>query len=1217
MTHPPHLIRSTDVDAIDRLIAYWQGQEGGQERANYQLFLIKLCHALGLPEPEAAGPDTERNRYVFERAVTFKEADGSTSTGRIDLYRHGCFVLEAKQSRQQGQKKAIPGQSDLFVPESEPRGERSATRAWDVLMLNARRQAEDYARALPVADGWPPFILVCDVGHAIEVFADFSGQGKNYAQFPDRQSYRIYLEDLRKPDVAERLRLIWTDPVKLDPARQSAKVTREIAERLAQVSKSLESRKYPAQDVAMFLMRCLFTMFAEDVELLPKDSFRDLLDRCTKDPSKFPHMVEQLWRAMDVGDFAFAIERKVPKFNGKLFKDATALQLQREEIGELLVAAKADWRQVEPAIFGTLLEQALDPTERAQLGAHYTPRAFVERLVVTTIIEPLTEDWHVTQATAERIMAEARELEAQAAEAGDKSLMYADDSEVSAKRVSQARGKKRDALEIVRTFHSRLCQTRVLDPACGTGNFLYVALELMKRLEGEVLEALANLEGDQSKLAWLDSQSVDPHQFLGIEKNARAAAIAELVIWLGYLQWHFRTRTGAPPEPILHDFKNIQCRDAVLDWDGYPNVPVARVNEQSIETYPIPRRPAWPDAEFIVGNPPFIGGKDVRAKLTAAYAAALWAAHPEINDSADFVMYWWDRAAGIVSAPKSVTRRFGFVTTNSITQVFSRRTIERHLSAKHPVSLLMAIPDHPWTKVTGNDAAVRIAMTVAAAGRHNGVVLEVTREMGLDTDQPVIELREATGTIHSDLTVGADVTSASELTANTGLCSPGMKLHGSGFIVDPDKAQALGLGRRPGLERHIRTYRNGRDLTARPRGVMVIDLFGLEADDVRRQYPEVYEHVLEAVKPERDANRRETYRSNWWVFGEPRRELRPALDGLKRFIVTVETATHRVFQFLGANVTPDNKLQVIPSDDELLLGILSSRIHCVWAVRAGGWLGQGNDSVYVKTRCFDPFPFPAPSPEASSDIRAIAGELDEHRKARQAEHPALTLTEMYNVLEKLRRGTPLDDEDKRIKDDGLVLMLKEYHERLDAAVTRAYGWPATLTDEQILEHLVALNAERAAEEKTGNIRWLRPDYQIPRFGSPEEKARWSERQVSVPGDAGVEPLHGKLDVPKTPPASIHVGAAVISRVHFRNLLDDDEDPSKPKYPTNDEMAETAAVMSTLLGSSKPLTPTELARHFKGGKANERRVRLVLDALARLGHLSSPDGGVSFALRRGA
>ena len=307
-------------------------------------------------------------------------------------------MLEAKQSRQPGGKKEIAAQPELFQ-RVEPRlGVRSATRAWDVLMRNARVQAERYARALPVDHGWPPFILICDVGHVIEVYADFSGQGKNYAQFPDRQSFRVYLEDLRRAEIRELLANIWTDPMTLDPARKTARVTRAIAERLAAVSKALEEQHHDPEEVAMFLMRCLFTMFAEDVELLPKASFRDLLKRCEDDPSRLGHMVGQLWEAMDKGDFAFALETKVRRFNGVFFKTRTVLPLGREEIGELRQAASHNWRDVDPSIFGTLLEQALDPKERRRLGAHYTPRAYVERLVVATVIEPLRADWDQVQA---------------------------------------------------------------------------------------------------------------------------------------------------------------------------------------------------------------------------------------------------------------------------------------------------------------------------------------------------------------------------------------------------------------------------------------------------------------------------------------------------------------------------------------------------------------------------------------------------------------------------------------------------------------------------------------------------------------------------------------------------------------------------------------------------------------------------------------------------
>ena len=312
------------------------------------------------------------------------------------------------------------------------------------------------------------------------------------------------------------------------------------------------------------------------------------------EPDKFEHLVGQLWEAMDRGSYAFALEAQVKRFNGEFFKNRHVCSLGRAEIGALLAAADADWREVEPAIFGTLLEQALDPAERKRLGAHYTPRAYVERLVVATVLEPLRAKWHQALATAERQKGEGREAEAIASIAG---------------------------------FHAHLCQVRVLDPACGTGNFLYVALELMKRLEGEVLEALASLGGQES-FAALEGHTVDPHQFLGLEVNPRAAAIAELVLWIGYLQWHFRTRGAPPSEPILRAFRNIENRDAVLTWDGAPVPKVVAGGEH----YPNPRRPFWPAAEFIIGNPPFIGGKDLRELVAFVRICAHYISHDAFLD---------------------------------------------------------------------------------------------------------------------------------------------------------------------------------------------------------------------------------------------------------------------------------------------------------------------------------------------------------------------------------------------------------------------------------------------------------------------------------------------------------------------------------------------------------------------------------------------------------
>jgi hypothetical protein len=1009
-------------------------------------------------------------------------------------------------------------------------------------MLNAKRQAEEYARALPTSHGWPPFILICDVGHCIEVYADFSGQGKNYTQFPDRQTFRIYLEDLRNEDVRDRLRRIWLDPASLDPAQKSAKVTRDIAKRLAQVSLALEKKNYPAQDVAMFLMRCLFTMFAEDVGLLPEKSFKEVLEECEKNPEAFTHDVTQLWEAMDLGTWAHVLKAKVKKFNGEFFRNRAALPLGREEIGELRQAASYSWKEVDPSIFGTLVEQALDPDERDRLGAHYTPRAYVERLVVATVIEPLREDWRNVQATAE---------------------------------TKRASGDLKGAAAEVQAFHDKLCETRVLDPACGTGNFLYVSLELMKRLEGEVLEALLDL-GGQEALRGLGSHSVDPHQFLGLEINPRAAAIAELVLWIGYLQWHFRTKGGPPEEPILRAFRNIQVKNAVLTWDGDP---IPKIVDGK-ETYPNARRPEWPTAEFIVGNPPFIGASFLRSRLGDAFTEAFWAVHTHVNESADFVMYWWDRAAELLTRKGTVLRRFGLITTNSISQVFQRRVMERHLKSKKPISLVMAIPDHPWTKATDDAAAVRIAMTVGEAGAQEGTLREVVKETGLDTDAPQIDLKQSQGSIHSDLTIGVDITTVKALEANEGISSPGVKLHGAGFILTPQEAEHLGLGKRAGLQKYIRNYRNGRDLTSRPRGVMVIDLDGLEIDEVRQKFPEVYQHILVRVKPERDGNNEEYRRINWWLFGRRNTLMRGFTFGLERYIATVETTKHRIFQFLDKSILPDNMLIATGSDDAATLGILSARIHVVWTLRAGGWLGVGNDPRYSKSRCFDPFPFPDANNIQKQTIRVIAEELDAHRKRVLAEHPHLTLTGLYNVLEKLRAGTKpddLDEHDRRIFDDGLVLIMRELHDKLDIAVAEAYGWPTDLSDDEILARLVALNKERSEEERRGLVRWLRPDYQIPRFAK------------------GVDKQAAKED-------GAQVAAELIAAVE-----------QKPSFPPG-AVEQTAAVFAALAAASQPLDAKALAAQFKRTKTTEKKVGEVLASLARLGYVTLEDGQ-TFALRR--
>ena len=1203
----------TDPTATDDFIGRWK-ESGGSEIANFQPFVIGLCALLGLDAPDPSEQKNEKNDYVFERRVDYKFDDGTTAKRRIDLYKRDCFVLEAKQSAKRVKaKKAEPCQPDL-IPEDETQVKAgTATRGtgrWDRVMRAAKKQAEDYARALPKEHGWPPFILVVDVGHVIEVYADFSGQGKNYAQFPDRAGYSIPLEGLRGPAIRARLRAIWSDPQALDPARRSAEVSRDIAERLARIARNLEGKHHP-KEVAEFLMRCLFTMFAEDVGLLPKKSFEKLLGEMVETPENFAPALESLWRVMDEGGYAPHLNTTIKRFNGALFRKRKAIALEKEDIRELQIAAGRDWRDVEPAIFGTLLERALDKRERAKLGAHYTPRAYVERLVVPTIVEPLRADW-------EEALARAHALEGE--------------------------GRHDAALTTIRDFHHTLCTVRVLDPACGTGNFLYVSLELMKRLEGEVLDALDELgEPELGPRLAMEGETVSPRQFYGLEINARAVAIADLVLWIGYLKWQLRTvPADKVAEPILHAYGTIKEQDAILTWDKQEllrdenGVPLSRWDGVTMKLHPItgeeipdpdatvefyryvnPRRADWPEAEFVVGNPPFIGGKDMRAELGGGYAEAAWKARPKLPGGADFVMHFWDEAATRLlrkpmKAKTNPLRRFGFITTNSVTQTFSRRVIERHARAKEPLSLVYAVPDHPWQKAAGK-AAVRIAMTVAARGGRDGTLAAVERESGLNTDTPVVELRERKGRINGNLKVGADITAVQPLMANDLISSPGVKLHGSGFIVTPQEATALGLGTTPGLEEHILPYRNGRDLAQRPRGVMVIDLFPLSADEVRDRFPKVYQHVVERVKPERDNNRRTYRRENWWLFGENIPIAREYLFSVPRYICTAETSKHRFFQFLDANIRPDNMLVCIGSDAGRLLAVLSSRVNVCWSIEAGGWLGMGNDPRYSKSRTFDPMPFPVGegSDNSGEALTELGDRLDSFRKERLAEHDFLTMTSLYNVLERGREMengcdvSPLTAKERDIHEAGLVSVLKAIHDDIDRAVFEAYGWadliPALVgksgatmpsphktpeqeeAEEELLTRLVALNQERAAEERRGIVRWLRPDYQKPKLG----------HKVKTPED--VEQVEAQLVVPETA-------------------------DGKPAWP-EDELDRIRVVRDMLGRAPAPLAPEALSAAFRGRNSapRKKRVEQVLQTLVAAGvaqqGIDGQDGGSRFFIPR--
>lgn len=1134
-------------EQVEAFIAQWR-DTGGSELANTQSFINGLASLIGVPAPDGSRTNDAHNDYVFERRVFQDNGDGTKAFGRIDCYKRDCFILEAKQGSEADRAAASKGEDDLdiFGQTASARMKRGTARrgtpGWVKAMDAAKLQAERYAKALPVDHGWPPILLVADIGYCIEVHADFTGTGKAYTQFPDRARYRIMLEDLQHEEVRERLRAIWTDPKSLDPAIRAARVTRDIADLLARVSKRLEDRGYNAETTSGFLMRVLFTMFAEDSGLIPHGSFTTMLKNQRAHPQHLEQQLSALWAAMDKGEFSPALGVPLKQFNGYLFKDRTAIPLEAEELEVLIRAGEHVWTEVEPAIFGTLLERALNTKERAKLGAHYTPRAYVERLIGPTIMEPLRADWNAVRVAAGQLIDE---------------------------------GKADEARSYVEQFHARLAQTKVLDPACGTGNFLYVAMARMKELEGEVLEYLLQL-GDDQYVAEITGHTITPENFLGIEINPRAAAIAQLVLWIGYLQWHFRVNGAdrAPPEPILRDVRTIENRDALIDYDDKVlerdehGQPLSRWDGETMKIHPVtgkkvpdedarvevyryvkPRASKWPKADFIVGNPPFIGGKDVRERLGDGYFDALFAT-TDVPESADFVMHWWDKAA--LAARKAGTRRFGFVTTNSITQVFSRRVIAKHLDAKDRVSLLFAIPNHPWVDEK-DGAAVRIAMTVAASMNSDGQLLNVIDESEAPNR---IEFSQAIGAVSSDLRIGADVAATKALRSNAKMSVRGVELHGDGYQISRSDFSAWTPENPNFYGRYVKPYWAAKDLLRRDRRLMIVDLFDQDETGLRENAPSLYQHLLQTAKPSRATKGVEARRRLWWRLALPHRDLRDSLQNLDRYVVTAVTSKHRWFVFANGAYVPDQSLMVFPTNDPLWLGLLSARPHLVWAPIAGGRLGVGDDSRYNNTRCFDPFPFPADVPEPLKDkIRADAEALDALRKRVLEAHEDLTLTKLYNVLEALREGRALTDAERDMHDRGLVTLIRQHHDAIDALVAEAYGWPADLSDEEILTRLVALNKERAAEEARGLIRWLRPEFQAPDYTAPVTQTLDFGEAVAVVPD-NVIPWPGTLP------------------------------------------EQVSAIQQVLATAAHPLAPQDVARAFKGKRA--ATVRPVLEALAGIG-----------------
>jgi len=1039
--------RPIPVETLERLADFarrWAGREGTEQQLS-QSFLNELCDALGTPRPYASEA-WSTDDYCFEKRV---DVPDRSERGRIDLYKRGHFVLEAKCGRS---STASPGSAPVRG------GKRYVSYIQDAYL----DQAKVYAALLP--EGPPPLLVVVDIGHRFWIWRGSEGQ---FDAFHSARRIEFGIAEIAEEENARALWACFESPEDLDPSRAQQRITEEAAQKLAPLAAELEAAGHSSEDVARFLMRCLFCMFAEDVELLPTAHFSKLLHAALKAPDAFEPEATRLFQTMDAGG-TYNFER-IRRFNGALFRDAKALPLGPKPLGMLAEASALNWAYVDPAIFGTLLERALDPRERHRLGAHYTPRVFVERIIRAAIEDPLREEWDVVQARA----AEVRAAEEQESKGNDA------------------------ARKVLLPFLRRLHDVRVLDPACGTGNFLYVAYAVLREIEHEVLSELALVGGAQLGItAEGGGSAVVPSQMLGIEVKPWAAEIAQLVLWIGHLQWElFHQRRTAIRDPILPEERSISCRDALVEWteavprkgdDGTPlmrwdgttktlhhvtgkEVPDTTAMVQVVDYVGV-RRASWPKATFVVGNPPFIGNKHMREVLGDAYVEALRSLYvAEVPNTVDFVMYWWHRAAEAVRAGD--VERMGLITTNSIVQTFNRRVVEKHLDGKPALGIVLAVPDHPWVDA---GADVRISMTVTERARKGIKRLsklgQVRDESGA-FDQVAVEFTPARR-IHADLTSGANTAAAVALKANQGVSFQGMNLVGEGFRLTPEEVTALGfdLSNLPPL---IRPYLNAREFMHKREGRYVIDAFGFTAEELRERYPMAYQWLFDHVKPERDQNRDAQRRRDWWLFGRSNRQLRAAVHGSTRYIATPRTSKHRVFQFFEWEVVPDCKLVAIAIDDPFILGVLSTHCHALWAIRTGGRLGIGNDPTYDNSRCFDTFPFPSPTPETSKLVGELGEDLDAFRKRAQERDPSVTLTGMYNLLAKHRRKEPFSEKERKVHAFVGTDELMRLHDELDRAVLDAYGWPHDIDDEELLSRLVDLNAERAEEEKAGHIRWLR------------------------------------------------------------------------------------------------------------------------------------------------
>jgi len=941
----------------------WEAS-AGRERANYQEHFINLCALLGEKTPGEADPTGDF--YTFERGARSKGGDGYADV----WYRHH-FAWEYK------------GKNKHKTLES------------------AYRQILKYREALEN----PPLLVVCDFDR-YEVHTNWTNTESWIYRFRNEDietsnpvDVHTLIETVPKdaPELTARqvLKALFENPDELKPGKTREQITEDAAARFHEISDEMRRYKIDGERVAKFITRLVFCMFASDVKLLKRETFTEVIRVNKGDPARFQQYLAQLFKAMRTGgDF---LMHEVPYFNGRLFEDDDVPgPLDGRHLRLLEELDNLNWSDVEPAIFGTLFERVLDPHQRKALGAHYTSRDDIELIIEPVLMAPLRAQWRKVQADI---------LEAVSPRSGRR---------VKAERQA----------EIVRKlaggFLRELGALQVLDPACGSGNFLYVALTALKGLEKEVI-ALASLYGVMLK------PRVHPRQLHGIEINEYAHELASVVIWIGYLQWKYKEGLSLTDErPILQPLDQIEGRDAVLDRRGRR-----------------PKEAQWPRADVIVGNPPYIGVRKMRRDLGDEYVEELASVYEgRVDRQSDYVCYWFEKARAEIEAGRA--KRAGLLATQAIRGGANRKVLER---IKETGDIFYAQADRKWIL---DGAAVRVSMVGFDDG---SIVTKRLNEHPDDNAAGALERAVPVEGINANLTARADVTTARRLKENLGISFMGDTKVGPFEIEERIARHMLELPNPHGRPNSdvVRPWVNGIDITGRPRRMWIIDYRPGTSERDAAKYEAPFEYIRRKVRQFRSSARSLPPGYAWWIHGRPRPDMRAALSGLNRYLATPNLTKYRFFVWLKPEVLPDHQLIVFARSDDYFFGVLHSRVHEVWALRMGTQLESR--PRYTPTTCFETFPLPHGSKDDQWAISLAAKDLNDLREGwlnpkvgslgiAPKELRRRTLTNLYN-----ERPTWLVDA----------------HRALDEAVFRAYGWPEPpdrLSDAEIISRLLALNLQR-------------------------------------------------------------------------------------------------------------------------------------------------------------